>query len=597
MDPASLPVENAWRCSEPLAAAQGVGDWDYFGSMAATLRLHLWEHGTVPTWNFQLCGGRPELANPQSWAGAWPSLFAYALPPLPALLAAWVLMAVVGFWALRRLLRGWLGPGPAPTVGALLYVASGQFATKFQGGQASFAFLFLVPVLLLWFDRCYRPERVEAAGWKMLALGVLLGLVFFTGGLPVALFYLYPAVPLFLLLKAGLAAARVGWGSALRSLVAPLGAHLLGAWLAAYKLWPILAWQSDFPRQGVVPEANQLTHLLYGSALAVHGPYTEPLELFLPGAIWPASEYNAFVGPAPWLLALGLAALLLVRRWRRQLPGAALLPTLYGWALVLAGLWLALGNAHPFGLGRLLSFVPVVGSVRALVRYQALVVLGLAILAASGVALAEPWLRRRWGRAPAAVVLAGLVCLPPLAQTAVLVGTWRVVPLAAVRAVYPPAPSSGVPHLISQYSGFLDGFDAYPEVMAHQQALLERGGWVANCYDVLSLQRLQLPRDTWVPVAIPEPEAVRIVAHDAIELRLPVSQGSCMGLNLPPWDHYRLDPPAQRREDGALCFEGGLPRTLRVEAQLSSTRQGLLLSLAGLLASLCLVGAARWRGG
>jgi len=93
-----------WTADEPLSDLTLFGDWDYMASMVSSLRIHLFEHGTIPTWNFLLCGGRPELAIPSSWAWAWPSLLAYTLPPNAALLTLWLSMTAIGILAMRSLL-------------------------------------------------------------------------------------------------------------------------------------------------------------------------------------------------------------------------------------------------------------------------------------------------------------------------------------------------------------------------------------------------------------------------------------------------------------------------------------------------------------
>ena len=77
--------------------------------MIASLRVHLFEHQTIPVWNFMFCGGRPELAVPFSWAYTWPSLFGYALAPMHAIIAAWIALSLVGLLAAKSLFEGWSG--------------------------------------------------------------------------------------------------------------------------------------------------------------------------------------------------------------------------------------------------------------------------------------------------------------------------------------------------------------------------------------------------------------------------------------------------------------------------------------------------------
>jgi hypothetical protein len=51
-----------WELEEPLTEVAFWVDWDSTTSMILSLRQHLFEHGTVPIWNFTRCGGQPELS-------------------------------------------------------------------------------------------------------------------------------------------------------------------------------------------------------------------------------------------------------------------------------------------------------------------------------------------------------------------------------------------------------------------------------------------------------------------------------------------------------------------------------------------------------
>ena len=91
-----------WEAEQSLSSLTFWADWDPVTSMILSLRIHLFEYGTIPSWNFMFCGGRPELSVPYSWAYTWPSLFAYALPPNHAIIAVWVAMTGVGLFATRK---------------------------------------------------------------------------------------------------------------------------------------------------------------------------------------------------------------------------------------------------------------------------------------------------------------------------------------------------------------------------------------------------------------------------------------------------------------------------------------------------------------
>ena len=42
-----------WDCERPLSSLALWVDWDPVASMVLSLRIHLYEHGTIPTWNFK----------------------------------------------------------------------------------------------------------------------------------------------------------------------------------------------------------------------------------------------------------------------------------------------------------------------------------------------------------------------------------------------------------------------------------------------------------------------------------------------------------------------------------------------------------------
>ncbi len=63
-----MPKINTWTAEQSLSELTPFADWDPVAAMIASLRIHLFEFGTIPTWNYMFCGGRPELAQPFSWA-------------------------------------------------------------------------------------------------------------------------------------------------------------------------------------------------------------------------------------------------------------------------------------------------------------------------------------------------------------------------------------------------------------------------------------------------------------------------------------------------------------------------------------------------
>src|SRR5438034_4339320 len=223
-------------------------DWDYFASHAASLHHYLWDHGTVPRWNFHLCAGEPELANPQSWAFTWPSLFTYVFTPNWALLTLWIALSVAGLATTFVLLRRWLGDPVAAFAGAVLYVCNGFFASHFNQGHVTFAFFHLIPVLVWAAERATDYELDPASGRKPCIAVVLVSALLFTGGLPHAVLYFYAAFLIYALCRFHSVLGARGWAQACRSHVRLLAAHLCGAAVASYKLLPVALWELRWPR-------------------------------------------------------------------------------------------------------------------------------------------------------------------------------------------------------------------------------------------------------------------------------------------------------------------------------------------------------------
>ena len=289
------------------------GDWDYYASMATSLRVYLFEHGAIPLWNFHFCGGRPELANPQSWGYVWPSLFAYLFPGNLAQFMLWIALTLVGFFSMKSFLFA-LGSGKYGSwAGALLYVFNGYFASHFNIGHVTFAFFHLVPLLLLQALNLWResvPEKVLSKGlWLTLST-----FLFFTAAIPHGLFYFYPVVPLFVAILFIIESKDRGRKIAKKRLFTLLVYHVLGIGLSSYRLWPILSWQMNFPRQDVRIEGLTIYDIITNS-LRYFNDYNNPLIKQFENQVWLIWEYNAFVGPIPWLLLL----MTLVLIWKKKL--------------------------------------------------------------------------------------------------------------------------------------------------------------------------------------------------------------------------------------------------------------------------------------
>jgi hypothetical protein len=570
------PDGRVWTLGEPLSELSLPFDWDSVASMIGSLRVYALEHGSIPVWNFTFCGGRPELAVPFSWAWTWPSLFAYLLPPNPAILAVWALLTAAGALATRALLLRWTGDSGAAALGALLYAGSGYFGAHFNVGHASFAFLHLVPVAMALFEAgLARRLRGEPARRAVFGCG-LGAFLFATAGLPHALLHFYPAFAALVVLRAVSAARAQGLARAARALRPLLVAHALGLGLAAYKLWPALRWQLDRPRPRAFSEAHGLLEVLADTLRFVPAGGSLALQPWLELRAW---EQHAFVGPGAWALAalaLGLAA-------GRARPGPQAGVAAWAAALVATGVALALGNGHPASPARVFGALPLLDGVRAFGRYQVLTILGLATLAAQGFAAlraltaSRPALR--WLPAALFVATAG----PVAAQAAGFVWNLSATRNEAILAWYGSPPRPDPPQLM--------GIARVPMARAgHQTALLERGYWIANCYENLTLPggALALPEGARVPLTDPAPTRLSSLGRDRLELELPRGGGGFVEIELRVPEGFETSAPAIRRGGPRIRVRRGdvAGDTLAIAAAYRGPREGALASAAAAIAAL-----------
>ncbi len=343
-----------WRHPGWLA---GGYDWRYFESAMEAARRSVAWFGQWPLYNPYMCGGEPQLANPQSIAGSplFPlvALFGTAVGA-KLMLALFVGLGVDGAYRLARRLE--LDRTAASTA-ALAFGLCGWVAHHFAVGHVSFFGATLVPHALY----CYLRAK-EDLRWSI-GLGAVMAVVLAQGGTSTA-----AMAAIALGAVAVVDAVAVRGPRPLVVLAAGAGAAL---GLGAYRLLPALQFAIDHPRH--VTESDGQS----------------PLELVRTAFLWSAPgrlaghryglhEYAWRVGYLTWPLAL--VGLLRAGPLRRLAIAVGLI-----------GAAIALGDWLPYGPWWLMRRLPVLRDLRVPSRYTLLAALGLALLAGAGVA----WLRAR----------------------------------------------------------------------------------------------------------------------------------------------------------------------------------------------------------
>jgi len=602
-----------WTNDASLSEMNFARDWDYFASIVSTLRQYLFEYGTVPQWNFLLCGGKPELSNPQSWAFLWPSLFAYLFPPYWALMALWAVLTAVGFWATKELLLRWTTSAIGAWSGATLYAFSGYFASHFNQGHLTWAFFHIVPLLMLLHERAVEHGAQQRPRVRLLAGIMAASFCFFTAALPHPLFYFYPAFLLFAALWIFHHWRTQGGAAAFRASAPALAAHGLGLVMSAYKLWPVIAWQGSYPRQGVMRERLAGSDLFMSLQRFV--PDFGRVEQVFRGQFWGYWEYAAFIGPVPLILSALTGLFLLVSRFTqpaakrksvspksKRAGKAAAAPTreivslpspLKPVALLLAplllvfGFSLSLGNDHPLSLIHYLEVLPLIEGIRVFARYQILIIFGLAVLSAAGIAVAGRLVPGRYVRA-VQLSLGAAVAFPVLAQSAVLI--WAITGMTddQLRSHYNLTDDRpDLPDLYTQDEAVWN-----KQMITHQRFFTERGHWLGNCYEPMSRSGVFLLPTLRTSITSPAPEKILYLGSSSVTLGYAPTVAGDVKVNLSPYPFVTADVPHRRAEHEQLAFEGALVagKSVTISARPPYVAEGVGVSALGAGVSLFFLG-------
>jgi hypothetical protein len=587
--------KNYWTDSESLGTDNLERDWDYFSSMLDSIRLYLFDHGTVPTWNFMLCGGKPELGNPQSWAYTLPSLLGYILPANLALFTIWILLSALGFWVVRRLLFNWFQSPVGAAFGASIFVFNGYLASHFTQGHSTFVFYSLIPLLIYAFEKSYN-ERLSGksqVGSNLLILAT--SWLLFTASLPHALFYFYPAFALFILVRTIWDSRVKKISGTLKAAAGALAFHILGLVVSAYKFIPILRYQQDNPRGGVEWERIPLD-VIFDNLTRFSTRYEASAPAVFVGQKWGYWEYNAYIGLTPLLMAAAGIAISIklfgAKPYKKKKRDAkkegaseqdfGLAYVTFGIAILVTGVLLSLGNDHGLSPASIFHKLPFFSGIRVFARYQILILFAVSVLGAFFLAVGErmvpQWKKALWA---CAILGAG----PGIYQTFTLVKDLRSTSVSELQTSY-GFNHTPVPQLAKQSNP--------AEGTSMQSYLLREGYWVANCYEAISVPGIDWPGTT-LPLSGPTAPNKVNLGSNYFELifdggTLPQED---LRLNYPVTQYLSFEPAPAKVESGFAWFRGAdvaKAGKIKVTADTSPVTTGLIISLVGLLASFALLG-------
>lgn len=327
------------------------GDWPEVVSHLATTRMTI-AGGEFPFWNPYLCGGSPNLANPQPFflATALPLSFVVGdVVATKLALTLGIALSVLGtfFLAITLGLRG-----PPAYLASLVFPLSGFAVSHLANGQLLWLALGWVPWIIAGYLRSLRGSRAGT----LLAAG-LLSLTFIEGRV-----YLVAYVALFLTILALTISAQRRNTRPLVSLVL-IGSLVLG--LSAWKLLPSLVFLAD--AETSLPNTRGLPLAALKDAFLQRDLSPNVTDSFGAQEI-PRHEYAAYVGILPLLLS---AFSLRRRTWATVWPFA-----LAGGAFMLLALQTPATSP--------LEYLPLARELRNPSRMLSMVTLTLTLLAGFG---------------------------------------------------------------------------------------------------------------------------------------------------------------------------------------------------------------------
>jgi hypothetical protein len=381
---ASALVVAALYCSPIFATWSnwGILDWDQHLAYHAVPYVSVVEYGQFPLWNPYACGGMVMHANPQSrvLSPFFPLhlLFGF-LTGIKIEIVAHVAIGIVGAYTLARHV---LGSRIGAAVTAAVFMLSGMYAHALTSGMTWFTSVAYVPWGVLGF---VKSAEQRAYAWLT---GVSLAFVFLTGGAYVL------SITMVALFAYAIAEAwqRREWNPFVRLATSAF----LALGLGAVKFFPSISFMHSFPRHSADYSGYSVVGLatsLFDRELATSRLVVDSdVAGFWRGSSYDVDENHMYVGP--------LAGLLFLLGIRSKLESRSM------WlVMVLATLWLSLGNRARPSLWWLVHELPIYDSMRVAQRFRIAMMLGAAILCGSGAVAGVHWLSERIG--PARARLAG----------------------------------------------------------------------------------------------------------------------------------------------------------------------------------------------
>jgi len=368
-------------------------DWDHFyASFSVDISSWLVDH-TPPLWSYQLCGGMPKAADPQSFGLSPLFVFHLLFGPIWGTKVLLLVLYGIGYYYLSRTFALILKQNPDDSAEVLALglpmtlLLGGYFCWQIVAGHFTFMLMLLVVALLYYSLKA----AVQGLSFREKLAALLLGWAYFSGGIYHSFVFLWLPITLSFSLVLGFSLIggllRHRWREPWQRCLRFAGAHGLMILPGLYKLIPVYLNQLHNPRGGMdlcdlhVSLAKVLIFQffptigpqisVFRSIVTIHGDY--------PWIIWELGSFST-IG---WVLALTLGiSLFAARKWAgvdQPIPANRLIGLMAA-TTVAFSLLLALGNFHPLSPYTLLNKYLFQNSARISYRFGFSISYSLALL-------------------------------------------------------------------------------------------------------------------------------------------------------------------------------------------------------------------------
>lgn len=334
-------------------------DWEYFSQMYEAFRISVLQYHQFPWFNPWVAGGVPLYANPQFGLISIQALLVLMFGTLLGLKIAVIAYALLGLWGMYYLLRYNQSPFGRSILLGYIFVLGGFGIYHVTGGHLTFAIYYLVPLLLLGFQRMLKESR-----W--LAFALILSLCLLTASHYIILQFI---LVLFGLIT--LTLFKRPYGQKTKTLIMLyLKAFGLTALLTGHKLFYSYQYLRSYPRIGTDGFAVSVMTIIKSLLIPPSANnHIQPLGLHYS---W--GEYSAYSGIIFLLIFFAVVALLIRNR---KLINQTVFVTIL---IIFGALLLAFGKFSKFSPFNLLHKLPVYSSMIVPARWMGWVFLGMVLL-------------------------------------------------------------------------------------------------------------------------------------------------------------------------------------------------------------------------